>query len=83
MPPAEFEPAIPGSQWRQAYAPFPRVALPLAAALPSVDVMDVEEEVLTPALLHKRIYKKKKVFNKCLAQCLPCIGLFLFISVRR
>ena len=47
-------------------------------------VRDVKEEVLALALLRNRIYKKKRrVFNKCLAQCLPGIGFFLFIAVRK
>jgi hypothetical protein len=54
-------------------APFLQAALQFAAAPPppprikkkSVDVMGIEDEVLTLALLHVKIYeKKKRVFNK-------------------
>jgi hypothetical protein len=51
----------------------------------SACVRDVEKEVLGLALLRNRIYKKKKkrVFNKCLAHCLPGTGFFLFTAVRK
>ena len=49
---------------------LPPGALPFVAALPatmSVHVMDVEEEVVTLALLHKKSCKKR-VLNKFLAK---------------
>jgi hypothetical protein len=43
----------------------------------TVDPMDLEEEVVMFAVLHKRIYKIKRFFNKFLAQYLACVGFLL------
>jgi len=48
----------------------------------TVNVLHTEEG-LRLALLYKRIHTNKKVFSILLAQCLPCIGCVMFISVRR
>ena len=60
------------------------IASTLTPTYRSVDVMDVEKEALKHVLLHKRVYKKKRVRNKFLTQCRPCMGFFfLFIGLRR
>ena len=45
--------------------------------------MDAVKEVLTLTFLHMRIYKKKIVFITFLAHFPSCIGVTLFICVRR
>ena len=49
----------------------------------SVDVMDVQKEVLTFILLHKRVYKKNRFCNKFLAQCRPRVGLLLVYCCKK
>jgi hypothetical protein len=48
----------------------------------SVDVMEVEERVFMIALLHKKIYLKKIIFDIFIAKCHPSMCYFLLIAVR-